>query len=129
MPKLNTPDRESRIKRCYDLHKQGLSVRAIKAQLEKEGIIVSFPQVSFDIHAEKAREVILTGLIPFWCNDQTANYPYCCFNHRVGLPREIRKKEKTLDPVAKIYDYQLEIFDAIEKRLKAIQTKECKPQK
>lgn len=43
---------------------------------------------------------------PFWCFNK-GNKIDCCFNHMVGLP--VKKKQEM-----PIFDYELEIFDAIE---------------
>ena len=124
MAKLTAEQRESRIKRVYDLHKEGLSLRKIKAQIETEGFSAAIGQIAKDIRVAKAKADLLIGYIPFWCDNKTTNYPNCCFNHRVGMPSEGSVKKQGRVPM--IYDYQMEIFNAVQEHRRVLLVKSRK---
>ena len=50
---------------------------------------------------------------PFWCFNK-GNGKDCCFNHQVGLPLKKGADDKVREHP--IYDYEMEIFDAIEQQ-------------
>jgi len=49
--------------------------------------------------------------IPFWIEEQHPDTQKCCFNHLIGLPRKDSEKGTEVHP---IYDYELEIKNAVE---------------
>ena len=72
-------------------------------------------------NADFAKLLLSCDNIPFWCFDDKYHLKNpqkprgCCFNHLVGLPlkaMKIKKKIKTVEHP--IYDYEMEIFDALE---------------
>lgn len=99
-------EREARVERVKDLRVQGLSLRQIVVELEKEGYPISLHQVQLDLQATAPSAVKST--FPFWCFDKIQGYPNCCFCHKVHLPLRADGEKSTL------YDYQYNIFKAME---------------
>lgn len=99
-------EREARVERVKDLRAQGLSLRQIVVELEKEGYPISLHQVQLDLQATAPSATKST--FPFWCFEKIQGYPNCCFCHKVHLPLRADGEKSTL------YDYQYNIFRAME---------------
>jgi len=74
-------------------------------------------------NADFAKLISMCDGMPFWCFDYQWHKKHprtqrsCCFNHIVGLPIKAMKTKRGIEPVEHpIYDYEMEIFEALENK-------------